>query len=73
MKTKLCLRCFIGIAKRNERYCWRCRGIVIAEIEEVYLTNTIPSKQPCEQRARSQRYGNAVGGSAELNSDGDEP
>jgi hypothetical protein len=69
--TKLCKRCNIGTAKRDEKYCSRCREIVMEEMQSSYLTNASPVRQPSEQRARSQRYGNSVGGSAELNSDGD--
>jgi hypothetical protein len=72
--TKPCKRCNIGTAKRQEKYCPRCRGIVCDEMAHSgYLTDRYAPKQPSEQRARSQRYGNSVGGSAELNSDGDEP
>ena len=69
--TKQCKRCEIGRAKLDERFCPKCRDIVIKEMQISYLTPHA-ARQPSEQRARSQRYGNAVGGSAEMGSDGDE-
>jgi len=71
--TKPCKRCEIGRAKQDERFCDRCREIVQKEMQSTgYLTDANAGRQPSEQRARSQRYGNAVGGSAEMGSDGDE-
>jgi hypothetical protein len=69
--TKPCKRCEIGRAKLDERFCPRCRDIVLAEMRQSFLQDTYQPRQPLETRGRSQRYGNAVGGSAELNSDGD--
>jgi hypothetical protein len=74
MKTKPCNRCNIGRAKLDERFCPRCREIVQKEMATSgYLTDANAIRRPSEQRARSQRYGNSVGGSAEMGSDGDEP
>jgi hypothetical protein len=71
--TKPCKRCDIGRAKLDEKYCDRCRKIVVHEMQSSgYLTDANAARQPSEQRARSQRYGNSVGGSAEMGSDGDE-
>ena len=71
--TKPCKRCDIGIANQGERFCLRCRELVRKEMESSgYLTYASAGRQPSEQRARSQRGSNAVGGSAEMGSDGDE-
>lgn len=70
-QTKPCKRCEIGRAKLDERFCPRCRDIVLKEMQAKYLQDTYQPKQQYEKRGRSQRYGNAVGGSAELGSDGD--
>jgi len=71
--TKPCKRCDIGRANQGERFCDRCRTIVRKEMESTgYLTDASATRQQSEQRARSQRYGNAVGGSAEMGSDGDQ-
>ena len=71
--TKSCKRCEIGRAKLDERFCPRCRESVLKEMQVSYLTDANAIRRPSEQRARSQRYGNSVGGSAEMGSDGDEP
>ena len=70
--TKQCNRCDIGRAKLDERFCPRCRETVQKEMETTGYLTAHAARQPSEQRARSQRYGNAVGGSAEMGSDGDE-
>ena len=72
LKTKPCKRCEIGCAKLDERYCGKCRSIVLDELKSTGYLTPHAARQPSEQRARSQRYGNAVGGSAEMGSDGDE-
>ena len=57
----------------DEKYCGKCRSIVLDELNNTgYLSDPHAARQPSEQRARRQRYGNAVGGSAEMGSDGDE-
>jgi len=74
MKTKQCKRCEIGRAKLDEKYCGKCSSIVRAELQSSgYLTDTRMTYSSKETRGRSQRYGNSVGGSAEMGSDGDEP
>ena len=70
--TKPCKRCEIGRAKLDEKYCGKCASIVRAELQSSGYLTPHAARQPSEQRARSQRYGNAVGGSAEMGSDGDE-
>ena len=71
--TKPCKRCSIGSAKSDERFCKRCWQIVKKELETSgYLSDTYVARQPSEQRSRSQRHSNTVGGSAEFGSDGDE-
>ena len=62
--TKQCKRCDIGRAKLDERFCPRCRETVQKEMETTGYLTAHAARQPSEQRARSQRYGNAVGGSA---------
>ena len=71
--TKPCKRCDIGRAKQDEKYCSKCASVVRAELQSSgYLTDTRTTYAPKETRGRSQRHSNTVGGSAELNSDGDE-
>ena len=70
--NKPCKRCEIGRAKSDERFCQRCREIVFKEMQVSYLKDAKDVKPMSEQRARSQRHSNTVGGSAEFGSDGDE-
>ena len=72
-KTKACNRCDIGRAKLGNKYCGKCRSIVLNELQSTgYLSDPYVARRPSEQWSRSQRHGSTVGGSAELNSDGDE-
>ena len=72
-KTKACKMCTYGTARADEKYCSTCRDkIKTMMTDSGYFSDARDVKPLSEQRARSQRHGSTVGGSAELNSDGDE-
>jgi hypothetical protein len=73
MKPKPCKLCTVGKARLDEKYCPRCRNNMRNMMDDSgCLTDASEARKLSEQRARSQRHSNTVGGSAELNSDGDE-
>ncbi len=70
---KACKRCNDSEAVAGEKYCKSCRKSVLQELKQAgYLEPTFPPKSPSEQIGRTQRDLDAIGGSAEMNSDGDD-
>ena len=71
---KQCKECGLLNAIAGEKYCDKCRKLVIERMKsDGYLQDTFEKKQPSEQLGRKlYSSGRTVGGSAEINSDGDD-
>lgn len=71
---KPCKECNVLIAIVGEKYCDKCRKLVIERMKnDGYLQDTSPPKTVSEQFGRSlYSSGRTFGGSAEINNDGDD-
>jgi hypothetical protein len=69
---KPCKRCD-QMAIQGEKYCEKCRDIVLGEMDEAgYFQPVEKTKRPSEQLGRSSRSSIICGGSAEMLNDGDD-
>jgi hypothetical protein len=71
---KTCVKCNEYFAVNDEKYCSSCRAEVLKKMkDEGYLASpVIPVAVNRERRDRSQRSTNTVGGTSEMNQDGDD-
>lgn len=70
-RHRICDRCNDALAVYRERFCPRCRKQVLAELKEAGYLSDMSIRTPNGHLNRKTRSSNALGGCAELRSDGD--
>ena len=70
---KVCIECKKIEAVKAEKYCKKCRAVVLKHLDsDGYFTNPWERKPPSEQVGRHVRDLKALGGVCEMNNDGDD-
>lgn len=55
MSTRLCQRCSEFYAVRDERFCTRCRQVVLTELQETGYLQRVPRFHAGQSRTYEQR------------------
>jgi len=70
-RRRICERCNDSLAVYREKFCPRCRKQVLAELKEAGYLSDASIRTSNGHLNRRTRSSNALGGCAELRSDGD--
>ena len=69
---KACQRCLDEFAISGEKYCKGCKKSVLSELKAFgYLSDEKPQPTFSDQRGRTARSSELLGGAAEFGTDGD--
>jgi hypothetical protein len=70
---KACSMCVSAMAVAGEKYCIKCRKVVLSELKASgYLRDEKPPTAFNDERGRNARSSKVLGGSCEIRTDGDD-